>query len=87
MWAAGNAVDPFRVRNQTTNPWLADNDTDFRLAALTKMQDSGFRQQMEALRGRDLLCWCEQEGPKRAEFCHARVWLDLINENHSWTGE
>ncbi len=83
----GNAVDPFRVRNQTTNPWLADNDTDFRLAALTKMQDSGFRQQMEALRGRDLLCWCEQEGPKRAEFCHARVWLDLINGNHSWTGE
>jgi hypothetical protein len=76
----GNAVDPFKVRNAKTNPWLADNEADFRVAALKKMEDPAFRQQLEALRGKHLLCWCEQEGPRRAEFCHARVWLELANQ-------
>jgi Domain of unknown function (DUF4326)/2OG-Fe(II) oxygenase superfamily len=75
----GNAVDPFKVRNAKTNPWLAGNEADFRTAALKKMEDRAFRQQLGALRGKHLLCWCEQDGPKRPAFCHARVWLELAN--------
>jgi hypothetical protein len=75
----GNALDPFTVRNRKSNPWIASNAKDFRAYALERMKDPEFRQQVEALRGKDLLCWCAQDGPKRAEFCHARVWLELAN--------
>jgi len=47
----------------------------FREYATSKMLDADFRARVEALRGRDLLCWC---GPN-AEFCHAKVWLELAN--------
>jgi hypothetical protein len=47
----------------------------FRNYAAEKMLDADFRARVEALRGRDLLCWC---GPN-AEFCHAKVWLELAN--------
>jgi hypothetical protein len=53
---------------------------DFRAYAERKMQEPAFRERaMKELRGKDLLCWCVQEGPKRAEFCHARVWVELVN--------
>jgi hypothetical protein len=83
----GNAVDPFNVRSKK-NPWAAGNKRmapkekakAFRAYAEKKMaNDAEFRQQVEGLRGKDLLCWCEQEGPKREPFCHGRVWLELAN--------
>ena len=67
-WAAGKESDP-----------PSKNAKAFRAYAEQKMLDHAFRQEAEALRGKDLLCWCEQDGPKRTKFCHARVWLDLIN--------
>jgi len=47
----------------------------FRKYAVGRMQLPYFRARVEALRGRDLLCWC---GPNAA-FCHAKVWLELAN--------
>lgn len=49
---------------------------EFRDYAETLMQDEEFRQMVEALRGKDLLCWCS--GNER-EHCHALVWLELAN--------
>jgi len=72
----GNAKDPFKGHY----PAIASNDADFRDYVETKMSDSAFRQKAIAdLRGRHLLCWCYQDGPERAEFCHARVWLEAVN--------
>jgi len=67
-WAVGKKSDP-----------PSKNATAFRAYAERKMLDLAFRQQAEQLRGRHLLCWCAQKGKKRAKFCHARVWLELIN--------
>jgi hypothetical protein len=62
---------------------IADNDADFRAYAVKRMAiDPAFRQQVEALKGKDLLCWCIQNGPKRDSFCHARVLLDLANPRY-----
>jgi uncharacterized protein DUF4326 len=73
-------VDPLRVRNKVGNPWVATEEAAFRKYALDKMrQDAGFRKRVEGLRGKNLLCWCEQDGPKREKFCHARVWLEVAN--------
>lgn len=45
------------------------------------MGNPAFRAQaIKELRGKHLLCWCIQEGPERAPFCHARVWLELVNK-------
>lgn len=56
------------------------NETQFREYAEEKMSESVFRAKAIAdLRGRHLLCWCDQDGPERAEFCHARVWLEVVN--------
>jgi alkylated DNA repair dioxygenase AlkB len=83
----GNAIDPFKVRSKK-NPWAAGQGIDdpkekekaFREYAEKKMkEDAGFREQAEGLRGKDLLCWCEQDGPNKEPFCHARVWLKLAN--------
>jgi alkylated DNA repair dioxygenase AlkB len=38
--------------------------------------DAEFAAQAEALRGKDLLCWCSG---KEKEHCHARVLLELAN--------
>lgn len=70
----GNGTDPL----VSHNGWLKTEE-EFRRYAERKMLDPAFRQQAEQLRGKHLLCWCVQDGPKRAKFCHARVWLDLIN--------
>jgi hypothetical protein len=55
------------------------SDREFRAYAIEKLKHPAFRAEAEKLRGKDLLCWCAQEGKRRAEFCHARVWLELIN--------
>jgi hypothetical protein len=39
------------------------------------MQQPEFAAQAEALRGKDLLCWCEPD----ESLCHARAWLALAN--------
>jgi len=54
-------------------------EREFREYATKRMTDPDFRTEVEKLRGKHLLCWCVQDGPKRAEFCHARVWLELAN--------
>src|SRR5208283_2452971 len=55
------------------------SEREFRAYAIGKLKDPAFRVEAEKLRGKDLLCWCVQEGKRRAAFCHARVWLELIN--------
>lgn len=45
----------------------------------TEDQEPGFRARVEELRGKHLLCWGVQAGPKRADWCHARVWLELAS--------
>ena len=70
----GNGTNPLRSHHG----WLK-TEAEFRRYAEAKLLDPEFRQQALKLRGRDLLCWCVQDGPKRAEFCHARVWLELMN--------
>lgn len=56
------------------------NEAGFREYVQQKMSDPAFRQKaITDLRGRHLLCWCYQDGPERAEFCHARVWLEAVN--------
>jgi hypothetical protein len=67
-----------------TNPLVSHDgalktEAEFREYAERKMQDPDFRANVQALRGKHLLCWCVQKGPKRAEFCHARVWLEIAN--------
>lgn len=41
-----------------------------------KMKSPEFSAQVESLRGKNLLCWCE---PHEADHCHARAWLELAN--------
>ena len=71
-----------------TNPLVSHqgalhSESEFRAYAIEKLKDPAFRAEAEKLRGRDLLCWCAQEGERREEFCHARVWLELINNSQS----
>ncbi len=76
------SVRPHRDPGGTVVPMLtiATNEKDFRAYAIKNMQDPAFRTQaIKDLRGKHLLCWCIQEGPKRDKFCHARVWLELAN--------
>jgi len=70
----GNAKNPL----VSHNGWLKTEE-EFRDYAIKKLEDPSFRQQAEQLRGKHLLCWCVQDGPKRVKFCHARVWLELAN--------
>lgn len=67
-----------------TNPLVSHDgalktEDEFREYANRKMQDPEFAAQVHALQGKHLLCWCVQSGPKRTEFCHARVWFELAN--------
>ncbi len=72
----GNDHDPFHGHNN----WIARNEAGFREYAEKKMLDPAFRAQaIKDLHGKHLLCWCIQDGPERAPFCHARVWLDVVN--------
>ena len=69
-----------------TNPLVShkgalETEEKFREYAERKMQEPEFRAKVQELRGKHLLCWCVQAGPKRAAFCHARVWLELANRD------
>ena len=70
----GNGADPL-----VSHAGGCEGENEFRAYAIEKMKDHTFRAEAEKLRGRDLLCWCAQDGKRRAEWCHARVWLDLID--------
>jgi alkylated DNA repair dioxygenase AlkB len=72
----GNGVNPL-----VSHRGALHSESEFRAYAIAKLKDPEFRAEAEKLRGRDLLCWCVQEGKRRAEFCHARVWLELINNS------
>ena len=55
----------------------------FRQYAEEKVQNPSFREQaIKDLRGRHLLCWCPQPGDSNyteGSFCHARIWLRIVN--------
>jgi alkylated DNA repair dioxygenase AlkB len=74
----GNGANPL-----VSHEGALHSEREFRAYAIEKHKDPAFRAEAEKLRGKDLLCWCVQEGKRRAEFCHARVWLQLINEAQS----
>jgi hypothetical protein len=60
---------------------IARNEADFRRYVDDRMSDPAFRAQaITDLRGKHLLCWCRESGPQREEFCHARVWLEIVNK-------
>lgn len=70
----GNGANPL-----ISHEGALHSEGEFRAYAIEKLEDPAFRNEAEKLRGKDLLCWCVQSGKRRAEFCHARVWLELIN--------
>ena len=70
----GNGTDPLMSHQGALH-----TESEFRAYAIDKLKNPVFRAEAEKLRGKDLLCWCAQKGKRRAEFCHARVWLELIN--------
>jgi hypothetical protein len=70
----GNGTNPL-----VSHKGAVHSEKEFRARATEKLKDPKFRAKADRLRGKHLLCWCVQDGPNRAEFCHARVWLDLIN--------
>jgi hypothetical protein len=51
---------------------------DWAAEVAEKMKSPEFAAQVEALRGKDLLCWCT---PKEADYCHARAWLTIANKS------
>lgn len=75
----GNTLRPFDADGHKNAP-AARTELGFRVHAEKLMLEPGFREQaIKDLRGKHLLCWCRQDGPERASFCHARVWLDIVN--------
>lgn len=82
----GNVLREGTIFGNGTNPLVShdgalETEEEFREYAERKMQDPEFRAKVRELRGKHLLCWCVQSGPKRAEFCHARVWLEIANRD------
>jgi 2OG-Fe(II) oxygenase superfamily/Domain of unknown function (DUF4326) len=82
----GGVIREGSLLGNGTNPLVShkgglQSESEFRAYAVRKLKDQAFRAEAEKLRGRDLLCWCVQEGKSRAAFCHARVWLELINNS------
>jgi hypothetical protein len=75
----GNGADPL-----DSHCGSLETEQEFRDYATKRMTDPEFRAEVEKLRGKHLICWCVQEGPERAEFCHARVWLELANAKTLW---
>jgi len=72
----GNGANPFAGRAGAIKTEVA-----FRKYVAERMSDPAFRTQaLDDLRGKHLLCWCRQSGPDRAKFCHARVWLEAVNQ-------
>jgi hypothetical protein len=84
----GGVIREGTIFGNGTNPLVSHKgalhtESAFRAHAIEKLKDPLFRAEAEKLRGRDLLCWCAQEGNRRAKFCHARVWLELINSSET----
>jgi len=80
----GNVIREGTIFGNGANPLISHKgglktEAEFREYAERKMKDPDFRARVRELRGKHLLCWCVQSGPRRAEFCHARVWLELAN--------
>jgi hypothetical protein len=72
----GNDFEPMKGHFRP----LAYSEDAFRQIVEYKMSLEHFREQaIKDLRGKHLLCWCIQDGPNKAPFCHARVWLDVVN--------
>jgi hypothetical protein len=72
----GNGVNPFEGHC----PAISKDEVGFRAYAEKRMQEPAFREQaIQDLSGKHLLCWCIQDGPDRGPFCHARVWLEIVN--------
>jgi alkylated DNA repair dioxygenase AlkB len=72
----GNDHRPFEGHKHP----IARNEAKFRGYVNNRMQDPAFGERaIKDLRGKHLLCWCIQDGPERAPFCHARVWLEVVN--------
>jgi hypothetical protein len=65
--------------NGMTDKDAFKTEAEFREYAEKQLENPAFRAELEKLRGKHLLCWCVQTGPKREEFCHARVWLEIAN--------
>lgn len=77
----GKVIREGTIFGNGTNP-LESHDGALDIAALreyakSKANDPAFRVHLESLRGKDLLCWCNQA--TEADQCHARVWLQLAN--------
>lgn len=81
----GGVIREGHIFGNGTNPLVSHHggfhtEQEFRAYAVEKLStDPAFSAEAENLRRKDLLCWSKQDGPARDEFCHARVWLDLIN--------
>lgn len=72
----GNDFEPMKGHYRP----LATTEDAFRMIVEHKMNNDAFREKaIKDLRGKHLLCWCIQDGPNRKPFCHARVWLDVVN--------
>jgi hypothetical protein len=73
----GNDYEPFKGHCKP----IAHSEVVFQAYAEERMQDLAFRAQaLKDLRGKHLLCFCFQPPhPQASHFCHARVWLDIVN--------
>lgn len=76
----GDVIREGSIFGNGTNPLVSHKGTlhtesEFRAYAVEQLKNPAFRSEAEGLRGRDLLCWCVQDGPNRAEFCHAQESL------------
>ena len=82
----GKVIREGTIFGNGTNPLASHKgalktEAEFREYAERRMQDPEFRAKVRGLKGKHLLCWCVQSGPKRAKFCHARVWLEIANKD------
>jgi hypothetical protein len=78
----GDVIKEGTIFGNAANPLVSHHGAfkTEREYAERKMQDPEFCEKVRReLRGKHLLCWCVQTGPKREEFCHARVWLEIAN--------
>jgi hypothetical protein len=61
--------------------YISHSEVGFREYAEKKWLDPAFRERaIKDLRGKHLLCWCRQDVPG---FCHARVWLEIVNRRET----
>lgn len=66
-------VDPSKATNPATNQYRATVEECVKL--FRDLMYCGFEDELEALRGKDLACWCPLDQP-----CHADVLLEIANQ-------